>query len=327
MKSIKFLAVLFAAILMTIPTFAQRGHKADRGHRGPGFMQILDLTDTQKKQAKAIGEVYRPKFEAIRKQETNRENMRAQMKQLRAEQETEFKKILTVEQIAKLEAHKAEREARKEAFRNKVKSVDKEGMKDDMKAYKDQNIKPILLEQRKKLEPQISAADQAEIRELRIAMRAAKKEIKAVKAKHKDADDTPQRGRKSGKPYPEIKAIKDKYAGKHDAALALVEKYDTQITALFSEIESKKTQWDSDMRDIKEDYFGEVMEEFGKHRKGKDGEKAGRKGKGDHQGRRGHYRGDKDKVAFLLMDVNKAEKKGNRKGKRAQGVEILPIDR
>ncbi len=309
MKSIKFLVVLFAAVLMTVPTFAQRDTKADRGHRGPGMMQVLDLTDAQKEQAKTIREAYRPKFEAIRNQEADRETMHAQMKALRAEQEAEFKKILTKEQVAKLDAHKAEREARKEAFKNKVKNVDKEGMKDEMKAYKDDKIKPILLKQRKKLESQISAADQAEIKELRVAMKAAKKEIKAVKDQYKGTSaDVAKGSRKDRAAHSEIKAIKDKYAEKRDAALALIEKYDTQITALFNEIQSERTQWDSDMRGIKEDYFGEVMEEFGDHPRA---EKWRNKKEA-----KGERRPSKDKVAFLLMDVNKAEKKGNRKGKR-----------
>lgn len=331
MKNIKFLAALFAAILMTIPTFAQRGNKADRGHRGAGMMQALDLTDAQKEQAKSIREAYHPKFEAIRNQETDRDVAHEKMKALRAEQEAAFKKILTAEQVTKLDAHKAEREARKEAYKNKIKNVDKSAMKDEMKTYKDQNIKPILLEQRKKLEPQISAADQAEIKELRVAMKAAKQEIKAVKEKYKSTSEgMPKGDRKDNAVHSEIKAIKDKYADKHDAALAIAEKYDTQITALFNEIESERTEWKEDMKGIKDNYFGDIREEFGKdHRKGKDGEKAGRKGKGEHEGRghkgrRGHHRGDKDKVAFLLMDVNKSEKKADRKGKKAQGMKVFP---
>jgi len=331
MKSIKFLAALFAAVLMTIPTFAQRGDKAHKGFRGQGMMHVLDLTPEQEAKAKSIAEAYRPKFEDLRNQEADRAIVREKMKQLRAEQETEFKKILTTDQVAKLDTHKAERKAQKEAFKEKVKNVDKSAMKDEMKTYKDKNIKPILLEQRKKLEPQISASDQVEIKELRIAMKAAKKEIKAVKDKYKGTSDgMPKGSRKDKAAHSEIQSIKDKYAEKYEAAQALADKYDTQIMALYNEIESERTQWEEDMKGIKDEYFGDIREEFGKHHhKGKGGEKAGRKGKGDHEGRahkgkRGHHRGDKDKVAFLLMDVNKAEKKAKRKGKRAQGIKVFP---
>ena len=308
MKSIKFLAALFAVVLMTIPTFAQRGQKADRGMRGPGMMEVLDLTDAQKAQAKAIREAYRPKFEAIRNQESDREAMHTQMKELRAEQEAEFKKILTAAQVAKLDTYKAERKAQMEDFRNKVKDVDKSAMKGEMKTYKNQNIKPVLLEQRQKLEPQISADDQAEIRELRVAMKAAKQEIKAVKEKYKAVADKSIRGRKPGKPHADIEAIKEKYAEKHKAAQALAQKYDAQITALLKEIESDRTQWESDMREIKDEHFGEIIEEYGNHPRA---EKWRNKKEA-----RANRRPNKDKVAFLLMDVNKAEKKDKRKGKR-----------
>jgi len=331
MKNIKLFAALFAAILMTIPTFAQRGDKAHKGFRGQGMMHVLDLTPEQEAKAKSIAEAYRPKFEDLRNQEADRAIVREKMKQLRAEQETEFKKILTTDQVAKLDTHKAERKAQKEAFKEKVKNVDKSTMKDEMKTYKDKNIKPILLEQRKKLEPQISASDQVEIKELRIAMKAAKKEIKAVKDKYKGTSDgMPKGSRKDRAAHSEIQSIKDKYAEKYEAAQALADKYDTQIMALYNEIESERTQWEEDMKGIKDEYFGDIREEFGKYRhKGKDGEKAGRKGKGDHEGRghkgrRGHHKGDKDKVAFLLMDVNKADKKAKRKGKRAQGIKVFP---
>jgi len=320
MRSIKFLAALFVAILMTLPTFAQRLGKGDRGLRGQGMMQVLDLTAEQEAKAKALGEAYRSKFEAIRNQETDREVAHEKMRELRTEQEAEFKKILTADQIAKLDAQKAERKARREAFKEKIKNVDKSPMKEEMKAYKDKNIKPVLLEQRKKLEPQISAADKAEIKQLRVAMKAAKKEMKAVKDKYKDARvDVPSGKRKGSGARTEIKAIKDKYASKHDAAQALADKYDTQITALLAEVEDKKATWDADTKAIKDKYFGEIKEEYGKHPrgekshkgKGKRGEHRGKKG--EHIGKRGHDRADKGKVAFLLMDVNKGEKKGKRK--------------
>jgi len=300
MKSIKFLAALFAAVLMTLPTFAQRIGKGDKGHHRAGAMQALDLTEKQEAEAKAIREAYRPKFEAIRSQETNREVAREKMKQLRTEQEAEFKKILTADQIAKLDAHKAERKARKEAFKNKIKSVDKSAMKDEM-------------EQRKKLEPQISAADQAEIKELRIAMKAAKAEIKVAKDKYKDTRADASRGKREGSgARTAVKAVKEKYASKREAAQALVKKYDTQITALLAEVEGKQAQWDADMKGIKDKYFGGIKEEYNKHPRGEKSRK-GKGKRGEQREKRGHDRAENEKVVFLLMDINKGEKKEKRR--------------
>jgi len=335
MKNIKLLFALFAAIAFTAPTFAQhKGHRGERGHGGmKHLIETLNLSDTQKAQAKELRETYRTKMEALDEKDSDRYTKREQMHQLREEQEAAFKKILTAEQVAALDTKKAEKKAKREAYRNKMKSVDKSAMKDEMKAYKDENIKPVLLEQRKKLEPQISATDQAEIAELRVAMKAAKAEIKAVKGKYKGTRGEGKRGGDKGRKA--VHSIKDKYAEKYEAAKALADKYDTQITTLLGEVKDEKGQWEGDMKGIKDKYFGDIKEELGRDRhKGKNGEKAGRKEKRDHEGKgqkgsrhegkRGHHRGKNDKVAFLLMDVNKAEKKAERKSRRAQGIKVFP---
>jgi len=335
MKNIKLLFALFAAIAFTAPTFAQhKGYRGERGHGGmKHLIETLNLSDTQKAQAKELRETYRTKMEALDEKDSDRYTKREQMHQLREEQEAAFKKILTAEQVAALDAKKAEKKAKREAYRNKMKSVDKSAMKDEMKAYKDENIKPVLLEQRKKLEPQISATDQAEIAELRVAMKAAKAEIKAVKGKYKGTRGEGKRGGDEGRKA--VHSIKDKYAEKYEAAKALADKYDTQITTLLGEVKDEKGQWEGDMKGIKDKYFGDIKEELGRDRhKGKNGEKAERKEKRDHEGKgqkgsrhegkRGHHRGKNDKVAFLLMDVNKAEKKAERKSRRAQGIKVFP---
>jgi len=335
MKNIKLLFALFAAIAFTAPTFAQhKGYRGERGHGGmKHLIETLNLSDTQKAQAKELRETYRTKMEALDEKDSDRYTKREQMHQLREEQEAAFKKILTAEQVAALDTKKAEKKAKREAYRNKMKSVDKSAMKDEMKAYKDENIKPVLLEQRKKLEPQISATDQAEIAELRVAMKAAKAEIKAVKGKYKGTRGEGKRGGDEGRKA--VHSIKDKYAEKYEAAKALADKYDTQITTLLGEVKDEKGQWEGDMKGIKDKYFGDIKEELGRDRhKGKNGEKAERKEKRDHEGKgqkgsrhegkRGHHRGKNDKVAFLLMDVNKAEKKAERKSRRAQGIKVFP---
>ncbi len=286
MKNIKLIIALFAAIMFTLPTYAQHD-EAHRGHREHGMkhlIEALNLSDTQKEQAKELRKTYHTKMEALREQEGDRSAKREQLHQLREEREVAFKKLLTAEQIAIFDTKKAEKKAQKEAFKNKMKSVDKEAMRDEMKAYKDENIKPAMLEQRKKLEPHISTADQAKIKELRTTLKAARQEMKAMKAE----GDAPRD--KHGK----WKIVKEKHEPQYKAAQALVDKYDTQINALLLEIQDKKAQWEEDMDNIKEKYVGEIRKEFGKH---PHGEKP-------HKGKRTRGKADKDKIAFLLMNVN-----------------------
>lgn len=329
MKNVKFIIALFVAILFSIPTFAQ--HHERHGHGMKHMMSELNLTDAQKEQMKTLRETYRQKADVLRSQDSDHTAKREQLKQLRQEQEAAFKNILTNEQIAKMDAMKADRKAKKEAFKGKMKNVDKEGMKEEMKAYKKENIAPVLLQQRKKLESAISSADKTQINELRATLKAAKQEMKAKKDAHREKGERPTKAERE-----QWKAMKDKYRPQHEKAKTLVDKYDAQITALFSEIESERNEWKEDMKDIKDKYFGDLAEEFGEHPRGKKwgkkrgGDRDARKGKrhhhkgeeAHHRGR--HHKGDKEKIAFLLMDVEKSEKRAARKGRKANAIKVFP---
>ncbi len=83
----------------------ERGHRGHRGHRGAG----LDLSDAQKDQVKALRDIQREKMQALRDsgERPSRETMQARREEFRAN----FEAILTPEQLEKLAARKAEREA------------------------------------------------------------------------------------------------------------------------------------------------------------------------------------------------------------------------
>jgi len=328
MKNVKFIIAIFAAILFSAPTFAQ--HHERHGHGMKHIMSQLDLTDAQKEQMKTLRETHRQKADALRSQDGDHTAKREQLKQLRDEQEAAFKNILTSEQIAKMEAMKVERKAKKEAFKSKMKNVDKKSMKEEMKAYKKENIAPVLLQQRIKLESAISTADKAQINELRATLKAAKKDMKAKKETHKEKGERPTKAERE-----QWKAMKEKYRPQHEQAEALVDKYDTQITALFSEVESERNEWKEDMKGIKDKYFSDLAEEFGENPRGKKwgkkhGDRDARKGKrhhdkgeeAHHRGR--HHKGDKEKIAFLLIDVEKSEKRTVRKGRKANAIKVFP---
>ena len=62
-----------------------------------------------------------------------------------------------------------------------MEKVDKDALHQDVKAYREANIQPVMLVQRAKLESQIEAQDQATIAELRPVFKAKREEKMAKK--------------------------------------------------------------------------------------------------------------------------------------------------
>jgi Spy/CpxP family protein refolding chaperone len=90
---------------------AHRANRPERGHRGGkgGFGGELHLSDAQKDQVKALRETQREKMQALRNsgERPSRETVQA----LREEFRANFEAILTPEQLEKLAARQAERQA------------------------------------------------------------------------------------------------------------------------------------------------------------------------------------------------------------------------
>ena len=119
--------------------FGKRGgmHHGGHGMRGGmGMLRGIELTDAQKEQIKAIHEANKPSgenkalFDQIRETRkaggTISEDQKAQLKQLRDARKANMQAVhqqilgvLTPEQVAQLEAKKAERKLRREEHREK----------------------------------------------------------------------------------------------------------------------------------------------------------------------------------------------------------------
>ena len=97
MKILKYIAlccVVFATSATADP------HNPERMKRHFEMMiNKLELNETQISQIKALRERYRPMMEEIRDSDASREEMRERVMQLRAQQESEMRTILTDEQF------------------------------------------------------------------------------------------------------------------------------------------------------------------------------------------------------------------------------------
>ncbi|MEM7106048.1 MAG: T9SS type A sorting domain-containing protein [Bacteroidota bacterium] len=307
MNSIKSYFAIITLMLLTVSLSAQpkAGKRSQKGQQSiENLKSELNLTDEQVSQFESISEQFKADAKALKTDESlSLEEKKEAFSTLRAEREAAIVTILTMDQIQKLETLKEERQAlrqeKKEEARKYFQSIDREGMKAEMKAYKSENIKPVILEQRQKLELEISLQDKQEIARLRESAKAVKQEMKAKKAEFKAER---QKGQKPGPEMREaMQRIAEPYKADLESAKAIAAKYDAEITALLEEMEDDKEAWKSDMKSIRDKYTpDEKPEGLGKTRKrgqhGKKGQANSEREKmfDDHEQKR--------KVKFLLMD-------------------------
>lgn len=254
-------------------------------------MEKLDLSSEQQEQIKAIKQETREQLRALRqeKNEANREQAKAIVQQSRKAVEA----VLTPEQQAKLAQLKADKKAAWEA-------VDKEALKAELKAYREEKIEPVLRASRGKLDAFIAQEDQAEIERLRgvFATRPDKgmKGMRGEKRGSRDDQAAKQSARREAG-----KAWRTEHAEDLESLRALTEKYKVELQRVQDVLESSRETWRQDMSAIKAKYLPEGME--GRGRKARKAS-AGRKDKAERQGKKGRRSrgGERMKAgAFLLM--------------------------
>lgn len=101
--------------------------EAKRAEKAAKMKQLLGLSDTQASRIESIREKYKPQRDALRqeaealRESGDREGMqelRSRKKELKQTVKGEIKKVLTPEQIEKLEQHKAQRKGRRGSRRS-----------------------------------------------------------------------------------------------------------------------------------------------------------------------------------------------------------------
>ena len=291
-----FSALLMGALFFLSTTLSAQPH---RGHRAGPFQALeqwkteLNLTEAQQAQLEALKPAFEKSLADLKDKEFDSpEAHKEAFHGLMQEYKTSIGQILTEEQKAMLEAKRAER---REGRQDRMKKVDKKGLHQEMKAYRDQNIHPVMLQQRAKLEQKISAEDKALIAKLRNQFEANRQEMEQLK-------------QNPGHSREDFQALREGHKEERAALKGLVEKYDKEIDALLTEVKGQQGQWHKDMQAIHEKYA--PGREEGPSKKGE-----GRRGKGEKQMRHpGHHPhpgmhpdGDGKEMRkghFLLLDPN-----------------------
>jgi len=247
--SLNCLWATMAVLCLTVTsTFAQGQHRDHRGKESVERLQsVLDLTDEQTAELETLQDEHRTAMRALREQDfENPEDRKAAFKELMESHKANVESILTAEQKAQLEQHKEERAAQRAERKEDMKA-----MHEALKAYHQENIQPVMLEQRAKLEEKISAEDKATIEELRTAFAESKERMTELKEKYKEE------GRRNEGAKEDFQALMEEQQDEKATLKALVEKYQDDIKTLHQEIEPQRQQWEEDMQAIKEDYLGE----------------------------------------------------------------------
>lgn len=187
---------------------------------------------------------------------------RQELKALRKAKEAELKAIFTDEQFAQFEAKKQERKGKMmQVFQNRkqikefMQSDDFQKLKAELKAYKTQNIQPVMFAQRNKLEAQLSENDKQQIAEIRQALKAQKPKIKALRDKIKASKELGKIPNESD--IQALKGLKDKNKEKMTALNAIATKYANQLQVLSEEIAPQKEQWKNDLKKIAQKYLNQ----------------------------------------------------------------------
>lgn len=267
MKAILFRgSVLLAALTIFAATLSAQPHCGPRPfHAIEQQKEALGITGEQQAQLDELKAAFQAEIQTLHGQELERDARREAMHELMEGLKADLEDVLTEAQVAQLETFRKEKRAEhKQRFRE---------AHSDVKAYMEQNVQPVMRELRQQLEADISADDKAEIDRLREAVAQHKAAWKKAKA---ERPPRPGKGER-----PEREAIKQ-----------MVDKYDTEIEALFAEVKPQAEQWKADIQFIMEAHRPEDAPKGKRPHACK-----GKRDKGKHGPDRIFH-----KARFLLMD-------------------------
>lgn len=289
-KNIMLITLIGLAALLSTTAFGQKHHPHHRHHHN-GILSMteeLDLTDEQVEQITAIQEKYKEQIQAIKEKNTaDKEELHHELKALFQAQSEEVHALLTEQQMAILDEKKAEREKARAEMKERRANIDREGLREAMKTYRQENILPVMKAQRAKLETKIEAEDKVAIAELR-------EKFEEMHQRMEKANRTQKERSKK-----ELKHKKEEHSKHHQASENpdkerlhnLVKKYEEEIDALFAEVEPQQKKWQEDMKKIAEQYIPKP-------------EGAEKEGAPQHKRHFKHKRHAMHKGQFLLLDPN-----------------------
>ncbi|RAK65973.1 T9SS type A sorting domain-containing protein [Hymenobacter edaphi] len=171
----------------------------------------------------------------------------------------------------------------------------------EVRAYVEQNVLPVVREQRQKLEAQLSAADRAQLSTYRAQLKALREQGKALHQALRPADGaTPgQRPAPTEAQRQQLQQLHAEQRTIMQSVGQLATKYEAQLKQIKADVQPQREKWEADITALVQKNLTPEQQQHLVQRK-----EAGK----EHGGRRGHHGGMKLKffgpTRFLLMDPN-----------------------
>ncbi len=321
MKNIKSFFALALAIFLVQNIYAQNHphhpHREMKVFKIEEFKTDLNLTAEQETAIEKIRAKYYEKRETLKKENTeDPHELHKQLRELTSSQSKEIKQVLTTEQREIL-AQKLEERQWEHHERMKANKKDRKELHEKLMKYKEENIQPVMLKQRAKLEEKISVEDKAKLDELRPFFKELHEN--RIKKHHELMDsEKPFSKEEREAMHKEHEKKMEQYKPQFDALHELFEKYEEDIDALLAELEDERKQWKEDMHQLHEQEMGELKKHNGRHGH----HKKGRRSHAPKDGKRMEERKMR-KSHFLLLDANE-EAASNELINSIKSVNVVP---
>lgn len=223
-SKIKLFLTLILCAMMSLVTKAQDEKVREKPKTIADYKAELGLSDSQLEQIKTIQKEYFPKMKEARANED-----RAILKRLNDERKAKIEQVLSPEQAEKW----------KSIIEKKKAELQNPELKRELKEYKKQNIKPVILEQRKAFETELSGEEKLLIADLRAKHQAFRKSAKDLSDEERNLriDELKMESQETLKP--------------------IIEKYKSTLEKIRQDLEPSSIQWEKDMDAIKSKYISD----------------------------------------------------------------------
>ena len=184
-----------------------------------------------------------------------------------------------------------------------------QALKKELKTYTDNSIKPVITEQRNKLDAYLSKSEQKEIASLREKTKAQK--IASMKFRKELKEAGVRRDELSEEQLATSRNLRKTQRQLHTQAWAIIDAHEDEINALLDELKPQIEEWRKEMREIKSKHMPEGMRNRGDWNKMQTTPGKERMKRGGHQGKgrsgfragrggMGNISSLRNPVAFLL---------------------------
>ena len=263
MKNLKKIAFASIILLFGFGVIAQKSAKHfDPETKLAKLAEALDLSENQIQELKPIFEKHHAQKQELKNAEGEREDKREAFHNLKETHKAELSKILTPEQVEKMEELHANRRHKRGHHRG-MKGEKHEALRTEMQAYFTQNILPLAKSQRSLLDNKISSEDQEKIDELRSRLRKFKEGRHGKRGDHFKGE----KGKCEGKDGEKCDGKSEEHKTKFKELKVLADKYETEIAEYLVPLKNNSETWKNDVRAIAQKHLGDKFDEERMNRK------------------------------------------------------------